>query len=534
MKTFRLILTIIILTITNHYQAKASDWETFGEKKTVQEENTRKKVYVDNIEQFFDNLDNHTELVLTMDTLDLSAENIKPYLKITNDYTTSYRTEKLLHDEALILSGFENLVLNSIKKTNIMVKNPTQTVLTFYKSKQIQLHNVRLFHTADFCEGEVLVFENSEDIEIKNSALNGSGSIGLYLKSTNYVLVENTEIFNNSQHAILLENAQDVTINQSQIFENNCWRELIQMVDSNCRITNTSFSNNETERFYLGEVRTKGNDLYYSNCNFYDNRFEYGFNDVELNYQNNTSIPSFYSEEGMVYSYFQAENTRNLDEILSYYSEDYISYYYNLFIGSHMKNQLIAEYEKSWKLLSYSKNDVQEVIIDYNSSPVALNTFSFIKYNEPNTIYRIKNKVLIRFRETEEEGLHPIEELSNYDAYYNGIKKIESVELLEKENMESVDVYFKEVKGIEDEKLEQILKSYREIMHTTLLHGYFNGASLKETMERLNENSAYDRELILHYSSSPHTSENDRQKLIDCISSWTNKLMEISRLLFID
>jgi len=485
---------------------------------------SRTKIYVHNIDDFFNNLKNDVELILTMDTLNLSVPYIKSYTKTIHNYNDEYRTGKLLVNNHLILSNFENLTINSSKQTNIIVDNPEQNILTFYKSKKIELNNVKLFHLpTDFCKGEVLVCINSENIKIKNCELNGSGSIGLRLENVNNTSIENSKLFNNSINALVLHNSKDVIINQSQFYDNECLY-LISMIDSDCKIKNTNFTGNDAYRFYLGEISTKNNSLYYNNCNFRDNNFEYGFNDYNLIQRNNRTLPSFYSEQGMVSLYFKAENSRDIDKILSCYANN-ISYYYNLEIIGDRKEELIAEYKKSWEQLMYSKNNVIEVKSEYNRSPEVINIFSFVKYKEPYTIYRIKNKVKLDLGE-QGEKLHE----TNRDGLYEAMNKVNNIELLEKTKLESININFKKAEGFDNKEIKEVLNDYRESTYHTILNNYFNGNSFKETINLILKNREFEQEAIVMYRKNPYTSENDNEKIVDYIMTWSDITNNLSNV----
>lgn len=494
--------------------------ETKTEQKVIPKKRT--KVYVDNTGDFFNNLHNDTEIILTMDTLNLSTQHIKQYLEQKEDYKDTYRTKKLLVDNQLILSNFENLVIKSFNKTNIIVDNTQQNLLTFHKSKQIEIYNVKIFHLpTGYCRGEVFIFIDSEDIKVKNCELNGSGSVGLHLNNTTKVLVENFQIYNNSRNAVVLNNSNEILINESRFYNNN-GSTLISMTDSECNITNSNFSDNTSDRLYLGLINSKRNTLYYNNCNFDNNNFEYGFDDFDLTQRNDSYLPSFYSEEGMVYSYFQAENSRDIDKILSFYANN-IDYYYNLEIVGERKDELISEYKKSWELLMYSKNKVLEVKTEYNRNPEAINVFSFVKYSEPYTIYRIKNKIELTLGE---QGKEP--QKTNNDGYYEDLDKVNNVRLLETEKLKPININFEEVKGIDDEEIERILKSYRETTYFTVLNNYFNGETFKNTINIILKNREFEQEMIVRYRQSPNTSKNDHQKIIDYIISWSEITNELS------
>ena len=145
-----------------------------------------------------------------------------------------------------------NLKLIGKGKTAIRI-SPDGPVLSFVSCKKITLENIVFGHegTPNSCgpSDDVLVFNQSTGIEIKQCELYGCGAVG-----------------------IILENASDVSVSDSII--RNCTYGLLQINNTTkVRFDNTKFY--ETQSYSNGHIAiTDSREITFTSCQFYANTAE--------------------------------------------------------------------------------------------------------------------------------------------------------------------------------------------------------------------------------------------------------------------
>lgn len=196
------------------------------------------------IQEFFDNIESGKKLILDLnhykleDVLKLaeydaetkSPKNIKGkrYDVVFTSWTSKDSAgNKIITDAEFYIefNWLENFQIvgrkteeNITKLTSSSVHN---TIFTFKKCKNILLRNVRIGHWPEkgFCDGDVIKFEDCENVELDNCELFGSGLVGLTCEKVKDLKVRQTTIEDCTDDIMTLNNAVDVVFNEC-IFQN--------------------------------------------------------------------------------------------------------------------------------------------------------------------------------------------------------------------------------------------------------------------------------------------------------------------------
>ncbi|MCB9230886.1 MAG: right-handed parallel beta-helix repeat-containing protein [Bacteroidia bacterium] len=130
-------------------------------------------------------------------------------------------------DSNLAIIGYEN-------NTEVTYEVRNQPVISVSKSENISFRNLKAGHIegAEWdCEGSGFVFEfdQCKKIRIENCAMYGSGVVGLVAEQTTNLFCLNSEIYDCSDHAILLQNSPSCTLSNCKIHDNLTWSPLIYL-----------------------------------------------------------------------------------------------------------------------------------------------------------------------------------------------------------------------------------------------------------------------------------------------------------------
>ena len=302
-----------------------------------------KTVKVNNEKEFFNALDNNTEIIIQCETLNFTLDNLEGNLGIIEEDEEDWRTHKnsikrelksYYFSYGLILYGYKNLTIRSEEHTNIISNNDSDNILSFKNCEGIVLEGLSIFHTSEVCSGSVLSILLSCNININDCSLNGSGAIGTALIGANNVNFHDVDIYNNNEHAIYSINSFNITFEECDIFDNHEWGEsqsLIYSDLSHLTFKNCEINNNQSKKL----IYTLLGGLPYAkfeNCKIENNPF--GFSLEEYNKESSQNNYALLKKEKrtttlklfMTYLMRQLEtdgDSRNT-EFISFFNKNYI------------------------------------------------------------------------------------------------------------------------------------------------------------------------------------------------------------------
>ncbi len=167
--------------------------------------------------------------------------------------------------EPLIHSVY-NLTIVGETGSKILIDPKYAWVISFQNSKNIKIQNVIIGHNVSgFCEGGVLSFINSEDVEINNSVLFGCGTTGIQVDKVDHLKFSNSTVKDCTYNLIGIFNSTNIVFENST-FENTGQYNLISISDftynvkfSNCLIRGGWTGDYEP---YLINIGEKAADIY--------------------------------------------------------------------------------------------------------------------------------------------------------------------------------------------------------------------------------------------------------------------------------
>ncbi|PID90456.1 MAG: hypothetical protein CSA97_02820 [Bacteroidetes bacterium] len=482
----------------------------------------RQRVYVDDLASFFSELRNDRELILTMDTLNLSDASIRPYLSDTDEGDGQGRI--LWENSNLVLDGFRNLSITSAKTTQLVVDNDYQHVLCFRNSTDVQLSNLNLFHrVSTACDADVLVLLQSKRIAVKACELNGSGVVGLRLKNAQRVRVEGSQFYSNSGHAILAEDSRDIELNECRVYENPS-TELIRLSNSDCRLVQTSFTDNEATSFYNATTYGEPTELMISGCTFSGNRFTSPPSDQELRAMDGKPLQVSWTEEGMVREFLRVDASLEPYRLELWLGDDVYTYFDWWERSKGASDQatdqatfLMFYAERADQLLRV-RNDVLDVWAGTSDPPEALLVQSFTTLNEPDLIRRVEYKIRLQWAEGGSE--------TTENPYEHA--KILGLEVLKRRELPSLNLSLSEVEGLDDVDIAHTLKDFRRRTQLALREAYYLGLSYGEAncLELALRQQQQDA-LVAYRQSGESVSDRDHGKIVEYIMDWHEKTLAL-------
>ncbi|SNR16254.1 right-handed parallel beta-helix repeat-containing protein [Tenacibaculum jejuense] len=285
----------------------------FSQQKTI------KKVH--NVIEFFNALNNNTEIVFETDILNLTLDTIKTKVPLLNRKKTTKKPSYYIDDNGVVLEGYSNLTLHSNNGTNIISFEEHEDILSFKNCDNLNFNNLSIYHMDETCNGYVLLLETCKNVVIENTNLNGSGAIGAYLIDSENVNFLNTNLFRNAFHAVSAVNSKDINFNECSFYGNNT-------VFTEYPLIYTQFS-----------------ELNFNSCEFYDN-------ESEKLYNSNDTIEDFY-------------NLLEHEEYRNYYNSTTIGFNLDITQFSPKFNDCSFEGENTFEKPG-KKQKYKEEIIDLN------------------------------------------------------------------------------------------------------------------------------------------------------------------------
>ncbi|MBB6217782.1 tetratricopeptide (TPR) repeat protein [Anaerosolibacter carboniphilus] len=179
------------------------------------------------------------------------------------------RWDKETDGKELIIQNVSNLTIEGIEKTlsNIVTESRYADVLIFENSNNINIININAGHTPDKgqCSGGVLLFKDSDKINIVKSRLFGCGTQGLTLFNVSELLFNDSIITDCSEAIMSIYDSQNIAFTNSTFNENEgSWRFIDLTRSSNivfdkCNISNNKTISKEDEKSFLFYVDNSKN-----------------------------------------------------------------------------------------------------------------------------------------------------------------------------------------------------------------------------------------------------------------------------------
>ncbi|PIE84652.1 MAG: hypothetical protein CSA07_00910 [Bacteroidia bacterium] len=470
---------------------------------------SRERRYVTDLQDFFSALGNDRELILTMDTLNLTDKRIKAFFE---GRQARQREEgdahALFENGELVLEGYRNLAITSAKNTQIVVDTHYQNVLTFRNVQDVELSNLNLYHRVEVgCDAGVLAFYRSKRITIRGCEMNGSGNVGLLLEGVQQAKVEGSKLYNNSENAFSIENSQNVEIRECQVYENPCGA-LIWLRNSTCMLEQTSFTDNPATSFYEAVLDGQAAEILLVGCSFRGNTFEKGNSDDYFRAMNGSTLPSTWTERGMVYALLEADASQNVNRLEEWMGEK-VFRYFDWWDGTSRPSRraafLKAFDERAGRFLR-KRNEVLEVnSFSDDAPPEARLVQSSSTEKDFYLIQRVEYQVRIQWAAGWEEAFQ--------DPYTH--PQVAKVEVLKRRELPPVQLNLSEVEGLDDPTIAEALKGYRHRMMAALHTAYYEGLSFEKAMRVADELSRPQYNTILAYRQTEGAaSENDQKKMV--------------------
>ncbi|NJK27542.1 MAG: hypothetical protein HC925_01810 [Coleofasciculaceae cyanobacterium SM2_3_26] len=146
-------------------------------------------------------------------------------IDLSQDGDTIQLAEGTYHlSDALEIIGKRNLTLEGVGEVWILVENLYDDVMRIADSTRITLRNLHARHEKPseeyVCEGAVVAIERSSAVWIDGCELNGSGAVGVLVRSSNDLIVTDSYIHDNTLTAFMLDGADSVAIHRNTIVNN--------------------------------------------------------------------------------------------------------------------------------------------------------------------------------------------------------------------------------------------------------------------------------------------------------------------------
>ena len=125
---------------------------------------------------------------------------------------------------SILIKNKSNLHLKAKKGTKIISRNTHSYIIKVENSSNITIENFYLTHyeprESYACEGGEISIDDSDNIDIINCDLNGSGSIGVKIRKSQQVSIKNCFIHDNTWAGVLVWSSSNITIMDNS-FERN-------------------------------------------------------------------------------------------------------------------------------------------------------------------------------------------------------------------------------------------------------------------------------------------------------------------------
>lgn len=175
-----------------------------------------------------------------------------------------------------VIKGVYNLRIVGKAGTKLLIRPRYSWVLNFQNCSKIGLSDLDVGHVVGgSCQGGVLAFSESEDIEISRCRLFGSGTLGIHIEKVNHMKCNDLVISECTYGLLTVYDSSNITIDNSK-FENSDAYDCISFLEgayniliSNCIIRNNRISGYDPVLFHISDDT---NEIVLSNSNILNNQ----------------------------------------------------------------------------------------------------------------------------------------------------------------------------------------------------------------------------------------------------------------------
>jgi hypothetical protein len=195
---------------------------------------------------------------------------------------------ELSENGSVVFKNLDNLFLKGIgSEVEVFTSKYEVDVLNFKQVNRISLENINFGHSKSVSscsiDADVLEFNYSDDIRINNCELWGTGFVGLVLRNSRNIRIDNSRIYDCSSSAVLLNDSEDVIIKATYIENNelhtvdeNGWTLIDIRGKSSIVFDNSNFRKNKAHQLIrfgdpLSDNDTSDKFVSFINTTFYMN-----------------------------------------------------------------------------------------------------------------------------------------------------------------------------------------------------------------------------------------------------------------------
>ncbi|BEP29632.1 right-handed parallel beta-helix repeat-containing protein [Helicovermis profundi] len=277
------------------------------------EQNNKNTVEVSTTEELLNAIKPNAIIKLKSGDYDLLS------VKVNNEFI---RYESTYDGEQIIFRKVDNLTLigEDVKNTRFLINPRYSNVLTFKDVDNLKISNITMGHTEDKgeCSGGVLYFDYSDNVELNNLNLFGSGTIGITFEDSENFKIDKTVIHDNSYSGVVIKNSNKIEFTNSKFENNTIIDGVVNAYNSkNIGFVNTEFLNNSeysNEDIYTNFSNNDSeNPIKYYNCKIEGNKLDnlFNFRDAFTNsvIKNNTFVVETNSEDIFNNTYIVKDNS---------------------------------------------------------------------------------------------------------------------------------------------------------------------------------------------------------------------------------
>ena len=157
-----------------------------------------------------------------------------------------------------VVKSVSNLSFRGETGTVIVTEPAYGWVFSFETCSGIRISNITLGHTVPgYCLGGVLRFNNCTDVEVRNSDLYGSGTIGISLERTDNFVMDSSIIRECTYGLLQIEDSSNVQFSYTE-FKDTGEYSLIEIAESdNVRWQHCSFTGNRGYTLFSADNRSR-------------------------------------------------------------------------------------------------------------------------------------------------------------------------------------------------------------------------------------------------------------------------------------